>query len=71
MMPYYAYVLRLWPETQDDSTVWRFALLEPHTGQRLGFETPDALINHLINKTQEGASVDPPMSGTPSDSATN
>ena len=53
MMPYYAYVLRLWPETHDETTVWRFALLEPHTGQRLGFDTPDALISHLMSKTQD------------------
>lgn len=52
--PYQAYVLRLWSEEQDGQTVWRFALLEPQSGQRLGFGTLNALFDHLSNLTQPG-----------------
>ncbi len=54
VLPYHAYVLRLWPEQQNGDTKWRFTLLEPKSGARLGFSTLDALVEHLRTVTEEG-----------------
>jgi hypothetical protein len=47
---YRAYLLRCWQERSqnpDSTTVWRFSLEDPHTGQRRGFASFEALIAAL------------------------
>lgn len=44
---YQAYLLRCWEERSDlpdGRVIWRFSLEDPHTGQRRGFATFDALM---------------------------
>lgn len=48
---YHAYMLRFWSEQQPGETAWRFTLLDPNTGQRKGFQSLDALVNHLVTLT--------------------
>ncbi|MCB8946288.1 MAG: hypothetical protein H6658_21295 [Ardenticatenaceae bacterium] len=48
---YYAYMLRFWPEQTPGETTWRFTLLDPHSGQKQGFQSLDALFNHLASLT--------------------
>lgn len=55
MMPHYAYVLRLWSENRPDGqAVWRIALLDPRSGNRLGFGSPADLVAHLEALTGKG-----------------
>lgn len=57
---YHAYMLRFWPEQTPKETIWRFALLDPHSGQRKGFHSLDALFNHLVSlTTNDETSVHP------------
>lgn len=46
---YRAYLLRFWEERGQPTSVavWRFSLEDPHTGQRHGFATLDALLAFL------------------------
>ena len=48
---YHAYMLRFWPEQQPGETAWRFTLLDPHSGQKIGFQSLDALFSHLATLT--------------------
>ncbi len=43
---YHSYLLRCWAETDalSDFTVWRFSLIDPHTGQRRGFTSLTELV---------------------------
>jgi hypothetical protein len=41
---YRSYVLTLW---QEGSQVWRCSLTDPHTGQRCGFASLEALLSAL------------------------
>ena len=51
--PYYTYVLRFWPEQPGGGeTVWRFTLLDPQTGKRLGFASLEAFVAHLSQLMQ-------------------
>lgn len=66
MSPYYAYVLRLWPEDQSDGQVaWRVALLDTKSGHRLGFGSLSALVDYLQGVTGEQELV---LMDVPSDS---
>lgn len=42
---YRSYLLRIWGERNDQAAVavWRFSLEDPHTGQRHGFSSLEAL----------------------------
>lgn len=44
---YYAFLLRLWQEGQNDGVVWRASLEEPGTGRVWGFDGLDVLAEHL------------------------
>ena len=47
---YCSYLLRCWQERslrQSAASVWRFSLEDPHTGQRRGFATFEALVAFL------------------------
>ena len=55
--PYHAYMLRFWPEQQPSESVWRFTLLDPHSGQRQGFQSLDALFSHLASLTGDETAV--------------
>ena len=48
-LPHYrAYLLRLWAERTslvEQPPTWRFSLEDPHTGDRRGYATLDALID--------------------------
>ena len=48
---YHAYMLRFWPEQTPNETIWRFTLLDPHSGQRKGFHSLDALFGYLTSLT--------------------
>ena len=53
---YLAYLLRLWQMDQDGNKVWRASLEDPHTGERRGFHSLDALVEflrELIQKNEE------------------
>jgi hypothetical protein len=50
---YQSYLLRLWRTTCDRQTIWRASLENPHTGQRLGFASLEALFDHLRARTAQ------------------
>ena len=54
---YYAYMLRFWPEETPGENAWRFTLLDPHSGQRQGFQSLDALFSHLAALTGGDSTV--------------
>ena len=60
---YQSYLLRLWKE--DDEAVWRASLDSTETGERLGFESVDALCDFLKTQTipriSEHAIVEQPL----------
>jgi hypothetical protein len=43
---YFSYVLTCWAEQGHDQA-WRFSLTDPHTGQRCGFASIEALVAAL------------------------
>jgi len=52
--PYHSYMLRFWPEQQENGpTVWRYTLVDPQTGQRYGFLSLDSLVAYLSALTDE------------------
>ena len=50
---YLAYMLRLWRVNDDGKPVWRASLESPHTGERVGFGSLEALFAFLEEKTRE------------------
>jgi hypothetical protein len=56
---YLSYLLRLWRVSGDggthrkEKTVWRASLESPHTGERMGFASLDALFAFLRQQTSE------------------
>jgi hypothetical protein len=48
---YRAYLLRLWRVRTESELVWRASLEDPHTGQRTGFASLDALFDFLRQQT--------------------
>jgi hypothetical protein len=54
---YRSYLLRFWRVTSDGQAIWRASLECPHTGERTGFASLDALFDHLkadIAPTKKG-----------------
>ena len=43
---YLAYMLRLW-QTGEDEMAWRASLENPHTRERVGFDSTEALYEHI------------------------
>ncbi len=53
---YRTFLLTLWAERINPSTghsVWRFSLENPHTAQRIGFGTLEALTGYLQQQMEE------------------
>ena len=50
---YVAYLLRLWREKGGESTQWRASLQDPHTGEKVGFASLEALFAYLWKKVAE------------------
>lgn len=49
---YMAYMLRLWQVDSDQGLSWRASLENPHTGERRGFASLEALFKFLEEQTQ-------------------
>jgi hypothetical protein len=49
---YQAYMLRLWRVDTGRGPVWRASLESPHTGERRGFASLEALFAFLTEKTE-------------------
>jgi hypothetical protein len=47
---YFSYLLRLWRVGKEEA-VWRASLESPHTGERIGFASLDALFAFLREQT--------------------
>ena len=45
---YLAYMLRLWQEKSEEGVTWRATLESPHTGERRGFASLEALVAFLM-----------------------
>jgi hypothetical protein len=54
---YYSFLLRLWRSDSQEHPTWRVMLEDPHTRDVIGFDSLDALINHLQNLA--GGTADP------------
>lgn len=52
--PYISYVLRLWPARRSEQVVWRASLVNPSTGERLGFADLERLFTFLVEQTRAG-----------------
>jgi hypothetical protein len=61
MMPYHAYLLRLWSDG-DSPQQWRFSLEDPHTHTRRGFASLDELLAFLQKEIVHAAA--PPDEAT-------
>ena len=48
---YQAYMLRMWPVDTGRGHVWRASLESPHSGERVGFRSLEALFAFLEDKT--------------------
>jgi len=44
---YLAFLLRIWQIKDAEQLIWRASLEDPHTGERQGFATYEALIDFL------------------------
>jgi hypothetical protein len=53
---YLSYLLRLWRVGKEEA-VWRASLESPHTGERIGFASLDALFAFLREQTDDEASA--------------
>jgi len=49
---YRSFLLRLWQVKYNDEEAWHASLEDPHTGERYGFGTLEALIKFLLQQTQ-------------------
>lgn len=53
-LPYHSYMLRFWPEQQENGpTIWRYTLIDPQSGKRYGFLSLDSLVAYLSALTDE------------------
>ena len=50
---YLAYMLRMWQVNNGGKSVWRASVESPHTGERIGFGSLEALFAFLVEKTGE------------------
>jgi hypothetical protein len=66
MLPkYHSYLLRLWQAGPADNPSWRASLEDPHTHQLIGFDSIDALYDHLKAIQRELAvQTNPPQNAT-------
>lgn len=47
---YLSYLLRLWQIKEAGKTIWRASLEDPHTCERQGFSSPEAMLAYLWEK---------------------
>jgi hypothetical protein len=62
MPRYQSYMLRCWEicsQHPNQSTIWRFSLEDPRTGEKIGFADLDALVTFMRTefKTSDGLSL--------------
>jgi hypothetical protein len=50
---YLAYLLRIWQVKDPGQLVWRASLEDPHTGERQGFASLEALIAFLREQVRD------------------
>lgn len=50
---YLAYMLRLWQDQDETGPVWRASLESPHTGERHGFASLEALFDFLRQRADQ------------------
>lgn len=50
---YQAYMLRLWQEQDETGPAWRASLESPHTGERHGFASIEALFDFLRGQAHQ------------------
>jgi hypothetical protein len=54
-LDYLSFLLRLWRESGEEA-VWRASLEDPHTGERMGFASLEALVAFLRQQVEDGQS---------------
>jgi hypothetical protein len=64
---YLAYMLRLWQEPGEAGIEWRAMLESPHTGERHGFASLEALFEFLRQRAGQGAGGYQPLAEADSD----
>jgi hypothetical protein len=47
---YLSFLLRLWQVQDAGKAVWRASLEDPYTGERLGFNSPEAMVAYVWEK---------------------
>lgn len=53
-LPYHSYMLRFWPEQQENGPItWRYILVDPQTGKRFAFLSLESLNAFLSALTDE------------------
>lgn len=57
---YHSRILRLWREQAGDAAAWRYQLIDPRTGERVGFSSPEALAQYLAALTESQPPPQPP-----------
>ena len=50
---YQAYMLRLWQDQDETDPVWRASIESPHTGERQGFASLEALFDFLKQRVDQ------------------
>ncbi len=50
---YQAYMLRIWQDLKEPGSVWRASLESPHTGERHGFTSLEALFDFLRQRAEQ------------------
>ncbi len=55
----FAFMLRLWPTRTATGFVWRASLEDPHSGERIGFDSLAALVAHLQALTAVASDAPP------------
>jgi hypothetical protein len=51
---YLAYLLRIWQVNDAGKLIWRASLEDPHTGERKGFASLEALLAFLWEQIRNG-----------------
>jgi len=55
---YVAYLVRLWKVGNGDETTWRVSVENPHTGERHGLASLEALFDFLREKVKDRSAED-------------
>lgn len=58
---YQAYMLRIWQDLNEPSSVWRASLESPHTGKRHGFTSLEALFDFLRQRADQQVDGSPTL----------